>query len=55
MSATTKAGVFAQKPQKYHARSLAELRKKYAAVTDKARLDPILERAGCLRWLAATV
>jgi glutathione S-transferase len=42
-----------QKPQKYHARSLAELRKKYAAVTDKARLDPILERAGCLRWLAA--
>jgi glutathione S-transferase len=42
-----------QKPQKYHARSLAELRKKYAAVADKARLDPILERAGCLQWLAA--
>ena len=25
----------------------------FAAVADKARLDPILERAGCLRWLAA--
>jgi glutathione S-transferase len=54
MSARTPVGVFTQKPQKYHARSLAELRKKYAAVADKARLDPILERAGCLRWLAAS-
>jgi hypothetical protein len=51
MSAQTSVGVFTQKPQKYHARSLAELRKKYAAVADKARLDPILERAGCRRWL----
>ena len=54
MSARTPVGVFTQKPQKYHARSLAELRKKYAAVADKARLDPILERAGCRRWLAAS-
>ena len=54
MSAQTSVGVFTQKPQKYHARSLAELRKKYAAVADKARLDPILERAGCRRWLAAS-
>ena len=53
MSARMPLGVWTQKPQKYHARSLAELRKKYAAVADKARLDPILERAGCLRWLAA--
>jgi glutathione S-transferase len=45
-------GSFGQKPQKYHARSLAELRRKYATVADKSRLDPILERAGCLRWLA---
>jgi len=45
-------GQWRQKPQKYHARSLAELRKKYAAVADKARLDPILERTGCRRWLA---
>ena len=47
-------GGFTQKPQKYHARSLGELRKKYAAVADKRTLDPILERAGCLRWLVAT-
>jgi len=53
MSAQTSVGVFTQKPQKYHARSLGELRKKYAAVADKTRLDPILERAGCRRWLVA--
>jgi hypothetical protein len=53
MSVRMPVGVWTQKPQKYHARSLAELRKKYAAVRDKACLDPILERAGCLRWLAA--
>jgi hypothetical protein len=52
MSARMPLGLFRQKPQKYHARSLAELRRKYAAVADKARLDPILERAACLRWLA---
>jgi glutathione S-transferase len=52
MSARMPLGLWLQKPQKYHARSLAELRRKYAAVGDKARLDPILERAACLRWLA---
>ena len=52
MSSRTPLGPFTQKPQKYHARSLGELRKKYAAVGDKTRLDPILERAGCGRWLA---
>ncbi len=40
-----------QKPQKYHARSLAKLRERYAGVTDKAALDPILEAADCKRWL----
>ncbi|MEE2672986.1 MAG: glutathione S-transferase family protein [Myxococcota bacterium] len=40
-----------QKPQKYHARSLGKLRARYAAVTDKSSLDPILERTGCLEWL----
>ena len=40
-----------QKPQKYHARSLAKLRERYAAVADKSSLDPILERTGCLEWL----
>jgi glutathione S-transferase len=53
MSARMPLAVWRQKPQKYHARSLGELRRKYAAVADKARLDPILERAACLRWLRA--
>jgi len=42
---------FEQKPQKYHAKSLAELRKRYAALRDRKELDPILERSSCLRWL----
>jgi glutathione S-transferase len=37
-----------QKPQKYHAKSLAALRQKYAALPDKRTIDPILDRAGCL-------
>jgi glutathione S-transferase len=45
--------VWVQKPQKYHARSLAMLRAKYAAVPDKATLDPILTDAGCLEALRA--
>ncbi len=45
------SGTWTQKPQKYHARSLAVLRERYAAVPDKTELDPILERTGCLRWL----
>jgi len=40
-----------QKPQKYHARSLAMLRTKYADVADKSALDPVLESAGCLNGL----
>jgi hypothetical protein len=42
-----------QKPQKYHARSLAALRARYAGLSDTASLDPILEAAGCLAWLRA--
>jgi glutathione S-transferase len=45
--------VWVQKPQKYHARSLAMLRAKYADVMDKPALDPILEEAGCLAALRA--
>jgi len=41
-----------QAPQKYHARSLAVLRARYAEVADKSALDPILERTGCRQWLA---
>jgi len=40
-----------QKPQKYHAKSLAELRKKYAGVAGDAALDDILESSGCRVWL----
>ncbi len=43
--------VWTQKPQKYHARSLGMLRAKYAAVPDKAALDPVLDAAGCLNGL----
>jgi hypothetical protein len=46
---------YTQKPQKYHARSLAALRARYAAVPaeDRPALDALLTRADCLRWLAA--
>ena len=43
---------FAQEAQKYHAKSLAALRARHAAVADRSALDSILERAGCLSWLA---
>jgi glutathione S-transferase len=42
-----------QKPQRYHAKSLRVLREKYAAAAEKAALDPVLERAGCLAGLRA--
>jgi glutathione S-transferase len=43
--------IWIQKPQKYHARSLAMLRAKYAAVAEKTALDPVLDEAGCLAGL----
>jgi hypothetical protein len=44
---------WSQKPQKYHARSLAMLRAKYAAAAEKVTLDTVLEAAGCLQALRA--
>jgi len=44
---------FTQETQKYHAKSLAALRARYAAVADHAALDPILDRTGIRTWLAA--
>jgi len=44
-------GTWTQAPQKYHAKSYEVLRKRYAAVADKSKLDPILEDSGCLKWL----
>jgi glutathione S-transferase len=40
-----------QKPQKYHAKSLATLREKYHALGDQPALDAILAGAGCLTGL----
>ena len=45
--------VWIQKPQKYHVRSLAMLRTKYANAAHKAALDPVLAEAGCLDGLRA--
>jgi glutathione S-transferase len=42
---------YTQPPQKYHAKSLDALKRKYAAVADRRALDPILERTGCLPYL----
>ncbi|MCA0305377.1 MAG: glutathione S-transferase family protein [Proteobacteria bacterium] len=41
-----------QEPQKYHARSLAELRRKYAAAAGAPGLAEVLGEAGCLPFLA---
>lgn len=43
---------FSQQTQKYHARSLAEIRRKYAAAKDAPGLDDVLTATGCKRWLA---
>ncbi len=42
---------FSQETQKYHAKSLAALRARYAAVAERGTLDGILHEAGCLSWL----
>lgn len=52
-SVDLKAGRWEQKPQKYHAKSLAVLRQKYAAEPDKGRLDTVLAETGCLAPLQA--
>ena len=39
-------------PQKYHAKSLKELRRKYAGVSDQPELKTLLDRTGCLEWLS---
>jgi glutathione S-transferase len=44
---------WSQEPQKYHARSLAEIRRKYATAKAAPGLEAILRESGCLSWLAA--
>ena len=41
-----------QEPQKYHARSLAEIRRKFVAAKGAAGLEPLLTATGCLAGLA---
>jgi hypothetical protein len=41
-----------QEPQKYHARSLAELRRKYEIAKGTTGLEPLLAESGCLKALA---
>jgi glutathione S-transferase len=51
---TTLAGAsWTQEPQKYHARSLAELRRKYQAAKGAPGLENILNETGCLAVLSA--
>ena len=45
-------GPYVQGPQKYHARSLAALKARYAAAADAPGLKAILDAAGCTPWLA---
>jgi glutathione S-transferase len=48
---TLDGNTWTQKPQKYHARSLAALREKYAAIADKRAVDAALAAADCLAAL----
>jgi hypothetical protein len=42
-----------QKPQKYHARSLAAIRARYADVASNSELAAVLERTNCREWLSS--
>jgi hypothetical protein len=46
-----RSGEWVQKPQKYHARSLADLRRRFQQERGDAELDALLERTGCLPYL----
>lgn len=44
---------WSQEPQKYHARSLAEIRRKYAAAKSAPGLETILNESGCLPFMSS--
>jgi hypothetical protein len=48
---TLAGAAWSQEPQKYHARSLAEIRRKYAAAKGASDLVAILTESGCLKFL----
>jgi hypothetical protein len=52
-SVTLKGNTWTQKPQKYHARSLAKLKAKYLAVSSSDEIRTVLEGTGCLDVLAS--
>ena len=52
LQTTIEGKPFRQEPQKYHAKSLATLRARYAAIPDHARLDAVLDEVGCRSFLA---
>jgi glutathione S-transferase len=46
-----RSGTWQQKPQKYHARSLAELKARYRAWPEDETLDQVLTETGCAPYL----
>jgi hypothetical protein len=48
---TLAGSAWTQEPQRYHARSLQEIRRKYAAARGAAGLDDLLAKTGCLTVL----
>ena len=40
-------------PQKYHAKSLGELRRKFSEVGNTKKLTRLLEDVGCLKFLSS--
>ncbi len=52
-SVSLASGEWTQKPQKYHARSLAALRTRYGGLSERGEIDAVLKATGCLQWLAA--
>lgn len=50
---TLRGAPWLQEPQKYHARSLAEVRRKYGAAKSAPGLEAILSESGCLPYLSS--
>ncbi|HSS83851.1 MAG TPA: glutathione S-transferase family protein, partial [Reyranella sp.] len=50
---TLGGAAWSQEPQKYHARALAEIRRKYAAAKNAPGLEAILDESGCLKYLVS--
>lgn len=51
--AEVEGGLFTQKPQRYAAKALAELRKKHRLAADHAGLEALLRETGCASFLSA--